>query len=156
MPFLTDSYIETALGGPVVGAAKYNAVAPTPAVKTQYINMADIGVVSAARKGGYLTVTSVGPVPASGEAFSMLQAMAFKIWLRLAYGYSREINVDESIDSMLPSASALYISADEGRIDLPGMSRDPLGGDAGADLQNGGLSTSPSTQLFTRDKLPYF
>jgi hypothetical protein len=156
MPFLTNTYIETALGGAVVGAAKYAAVAPTPAVKSQYISMADIAVVSAARKGGYSTVTSTGPVPVSGEAFSMLQAMAFKVWLRLAYGYGREINVDDSIDSALPNASALYVSADNGRIDLPGMSRDPLGGDAGVDLQNGGVATTQSVQLFTRDKLPYF
>jgi hypothetical protein len=154
MAFLTAAYIKSMLGGATDGAAKYAAVTRSDAdTEAAWISAADLAVVSAAKKGGYSTVTSTGPVPASGEAFEMLRAMAFSVWLRMAYGYGKEIQVPGDIDAELPRPSALYASADEGRLDLPGLDRAQAGGDAGVDLQNGGILTTESVQQFTRVKL---
>ena len=154
MSILTASYIKSMLGGAVDGAAKYDAITRSDTdTAAAWISAADLAVVSAAKKGGYSTVTSTGPVPASGEAFEMLRAMAFAVWLRIAYGYGKEIQVPGDIDAQLPRPSSLYASADEGRIDLPGLSRDHLGGDAGVDLENGGILTTESTQLYSRSRL---
>jgi len=158
MPFLTDAYIETVLGGNIAGARKYAAIAPTDAVKAQYIQMADMAVVSHARKGGYSSVSAGVPsVPATGEAFQMLQAMSFKHWARIAYGYGKDISVPDTVASSLPDSSDLYKSADDGRIDLPGLDRDQLGGDGGASIANGdGISTLTSEQVFSRVNLRLF
>jgi len=151
---LSEAYIVSMLGGAVAGAEKYASATGSDAdTAAAWISAADLAVVSAAKKGGYSTVSSTGPVPASGEAFEMLRAMAFVVWLRVAYGYGKEITVPGDIDSELPRPSSLYASADEGRIDLPGLDRTQIGGDAGVDLQNGGILTTESTQLFARARL---
>jgi hypothetical protein len=154
MSILTNSVIESMLGGRVLGTEAYNSLCPTDAVKAQYIKMADAAVVSAARKGGYSTVSSTGPVPALGtEANDMLQAMAFKVWIRLAYGYGKAVAVNPEIDAHLPDPSELYSQADGARIDLPGMERDLLGGDGGSDLQSGGTLSSPTVAQFGQARL---
>ena len=154
MSFCTDAYIISMLGGATNGADKYTAVSGGDTdTQAAWIAAADTAVVSAARKGGYSTVSATGPVPSSGEAFEMLRAMSFAVWLRLAYGYGKELSVPAEIDEQLPRPSSLYASADEGRIDLPGLSRDQLGGDAGVDLQNGGILTTETMQLFSRGRL---
>lgn len=153
---LNDSYIENMLGGRIIGTEAYNALAPTAAVKAQYIEAADAAVVAAARKGGYSTVSSTGPVPVAGEALAILRCMAFKVWIRLAYGYSKAVAVNPEIDAHLPDPSELYSQADGARIDLPGMERDLLGGDGGSDLAPGGTLSSPSQAQFGQAKLRWF
>lgn len=154
MALLTDQFIQNMLGGAVNGAKKYDAIAPDTASKAQYIAIADQAVVGSAKKGGYLTVTS--SFPDSGEALVLLQSMSFKVWIGIAMGYSKEIVVEPALASLLPDHTALYSSDNLGRIDIPGFDRDPLAGDAGADLVNGSLNVTPSEPRFTSRKLAQF
>lgn len=152
MTILTDAYITSQLGGAIMGAAQYDALAPDSGSKAAHIKSADAVVVGAAHKGGYSSVSSTGPVPASGDALSILQEMAFTVW------WSRINLIVRGIPAQTVGLvpSALYASVDEGRVDLPGLSRDALGGPAGADLVSGTSITTSSeytSPILTREAL---
>lgn len=149
MTILTDAYITAQLGGAVTGASRYAALAPDTASKAAHIASADAVVVGAARKGGYSSVSSTGPVPASGEALTILQEMAFSVWWVRVNLLVRDIQVQPV--GIAPEA--LYASRDEGRIDLPGLDRDAIGGPGGADVTNGISTTSAAEPVFSRDAL---
>lgn len=152
MTILTDAYITAQLGGTVAGAAQYDALAPDASAKAAHIASADAVVVGAARKGGYSSVSSTGPVPASGEALAILQEMAFTVWWARVNLLVRGIQAP----TVGLDPSALYAAVDEGRVDLPGLARDALGGPAGADLVSGTSITTSSAYLgpiLTREAL---
>lgn len=151
MSLLTDQFIYNMLGGAINGVKKYDAVAPDAISKAQYISMADQAVVASAKKGGYLTISSTNP--SSGEALTLLQSMSFKVWIGIAYGYSKEVTVAPELARLLPDHTALYDSNPANRIDIPGFDRDPHGGIGGADMINGALDVTPSEPRFTLEKL---
>jgi len=149
MPFLSDAYITAVLGGAVTGAPKYAAMGD-PSARAAWILRADAAVVAAASRGGYSGVTSDGPVPATGAAYEVLRALAFDEWSIIANWYGREIKLGE----FGAPSSVLYATAGEGRIDLPGIGRDQIGGAAGGDITNvSSLSTSTAAPIFTRAAL---
>lgn len=149
MAILTDAYITAQLGGSVAGAAQYDALAPDVSAKAAHIASADAVVVGAARKGGYSSVSSTGPVPTSGEALSILQEMAFTVWWARVNLLVRGIQAP----AVGLTPEALYAARDEGRIDLPGIDRDAIGGPGGADVTNGISTTSAAEPVFSRDEL---
>ena len=133
MALLTDAYIESMLGGGTRGPAQYAAIASDAGARAVYIAAADATVLSACRKGGYSSVSLSPQVPSSGDAFELLRLMSFGAWLKLASIYA----------------------TDGVRLDLPGLERDPLGGDGGADIINGSEMVS-SDPVFTLRNLSLF
>ena len=154
MAFLTDAYIESMLGGGTRGPAQYAAIASDAGARAAYIASADAVVLSACVKGGYSSVTLSPQQPSSGDAFDLLRLMSFGAWLKLASFYARGIEIPAAIVATIPDPSSIY-AADGVRLDLPGLSRDPLGGDGGADLINGTELTS-SERIFSSRSLILF
>jgi hypothetical protein len=93
-------------------------------------------------------------VPSSGDAFELLRLMSFGAWLKLASFYARGIEIPESIVATIPDPKSIY-ATDGVRLDLPGLERDPLGGDGGADIINGSEMVS-SDPVFTLRNLSLF
>ena len=154
MAFLTDAYIESMLGGGTRGPAQYAAIASDAGARAAYIASADAVVLSACVKGGYSSVTLSPQQPSSGDAFDLLRLMSFGAWLKLASFYARGIEIPAAIVATIPDPSSIY-ATDGVRLDLPGLSRDPLGGDGGADLINGTELTS-SERIFSSRSLILF
>ena len=154
MAFLTDAYIESMLGGGTRGPAQYAAIASDAGARAVYIAAADATVLSACRKGGYSSVSLSPQVPSSGDAFELLLLMSFGAWLKLASFYARGIEIPAAIVATIPDPSSIY-ATDGVRLDLPGLERDPLGGDGGADIVNGTTMTS-SDPVFTLRNLSLF
>jgi hypothetical protein len=149
MAFLTDAYIESMLGGGTRGPAQYAAIASDAGARAAYIAAADATVLSACRKGGYSSVSLSPQVPSSGDAFELLRLMSFGVWLKTASFYARGVEIPATIVATVPDPSSLY-ATDGVRIDLPGLERDPLGGDGGADIINGTELTSSERVFSTR------
>jgi hypothetical protein len=154
MAFLTDAYIESMLGGGTRGPAQYAAIATDSGARAAYIASADAVVLSACAKGGYSSVTLSPQVPSSGPAFELLRLMSFGVWLKLASFYARGVTIPAEIVATIPDPSSIY-ATDGVRLDLPGLSRDPLGGDGGADLINGTEMVS-SERIFSTRSLILF
>lgn len=154
MALLTDAYIESMLGGGTRGPAQYAAIASDAGARAVYIASADAVVLSACRKGGYSSVTLSPQVPSSGDAFELLRLMSFGAWLKLASFYARGIEIPAAIVATIPDPSSIY-ATDGVRLDLPGLERDPLGGDGGADIVNGTEMVS-SERIFSTRSLILF
>ncbi len=154
MAFLTDAYIESMLGGGTRGPAQYAAIASDSGARAAYIASADSVVLSACAKGGYSSVTLSPQVPSSGAAFELLRLISFGVWLKLASFYARGVEIPATIVATIPDPSSIY-ATDGVRLDLPGLTRDPLGGDGGADLINGTELTS-SERIFSTRSLILF
>jgi len=154
MALLTDAYIESMLGGGTRGPAQYAAIASDSGARAAYIASADSVVLSACVKGGYSSVTLSPQQPSSGDAFELLRLMSFGVWLKLASFYARGVTIPAEIVATIPDPSSIY-AADGVRLDLPGLSRDPLGGDGGADIINGTELTS-SERIFSTRSLILF
>jgi hypothetical protein len=154
MALLTDAYIESMLGGGTRGPAQYAAIASDSGARAAYIASADSVVLSACVKGGYSSVTLSPQQPSSGDAFELLRLISFGVWLKLASFYARGVTIPAEIVATIPDPSSIY-AADGVRLDLPGLSRDPLGGDGGADLINGTELTS-SERIFSTRSLILF
>jgi hypothetical protein len=154
MAFLTDAYIESMLGGGTRGPAQYAAIATDSGARAAYIASADSVVLSACVKGGYSSVTLSPQQPSSGDAFELLRLISFGVWLKLASFYARGVTIPAEIVATIPDPSSIY-ATDGVRLDLPGLSRDPLGGDGGADIINGTELTS-SERIFSTRSLILF
>jgi hypothetical protein len=154
MAFLTDAYIESMLGGGTRGPAQYAAIATDSGARAAYIASADAVVLSACVKGGYSSVTLSPQQPSSGDAFELLRLISFGVWLKLASFYARGVTIPAEIVATIPDPSSIY-ATDGVRLDLPGLSRDPLGGDGGADLINGTEMVS-SERIFSTRSLILF
>lgn len=154
MALLTDAYIESMLGGGTRGPAQYAAIASDAGARSAYIAAADATVLSACRKGGYSSVSLSPQQPSSGDAFELLRLMSFGVWLKLASFYARGVEIPETIVATVPDPSSIY-ATDGTRVDIPGLERDPLGGEGGADLINGTTMTS-SEPVFTLRNLSLF
>jgi hypothetical protein len=154
MALLTDAYIESMLGGGTRGPAQYAAIASDSGARAAYIASADAVVLSACVKGGYSSVTLSPQQPSSGDAFELLRLISFGVWLKLASFYARGVTIPAEIVATIPDPSSIY-ATDGVRLDLPGLSRDPLGGDGGADLINGTELTS-SERIFSTRSLILF
>jgi hypothetical protein len=154
MALLTDAYIESMLGGGTRGPAQYAAIATDSGARAAYIASADSVVLSACVKGGYSSVTLSPQQPSSGDAFELLRLISFGVWLKLASFYARGVTIPAEIVATIPDPSSIY-ATDGVRLDLPGLSRDPLGGDGGADIINGTELTS-SERIFSTRSLILF
>jgi hypothetical protein len=154
MALLTDAYIESMLGGGTRGPAQYAAIATDSGARAAYIASADAVVLSACVKGGYSSVTLSPQQPSSGDAFELLRLISFGVWLKLASFYARGVTIPAEIVATIPDPSSIY-ATDGVRLDLPGLSRDPLGGDGGADLINGTEMVS-SERIFSTRSLILF
>jgi hypothetical protein len=154
MALLTDAYIESMLGGGTRGPAQYAAIASDSGARAAYIASADSVVLASCVKGGYSSVTLSPQVPSSGAAFELLRLMSFRVWLTTASFHSRGIQIPEEVLANMPDHKSLY-ATDGVRVDLPGLSRDPLGGDGGADIINGTELTS-SERIFSTRSLILF
>jgi hypothetical protein len=154
MAFLTDAYIESMLGGGTRGPAQYAAIATDSGARAAYIASADSVVLSACVKGGYSSVTLSPQQPSSGDAFELLRLISFGVWLKLASFYARGVTIPAEIVATIPDPSSIY-ATDGVRLDLPGLTRDPLGGDGGADIINGTELTS-SERIFSTRSLILF
>jgi hypothetical protein len=154
MAFLTDAYIESMLGGGTRGPAQYAAIATDSGARAAYIASADSVVLSACVKGGYSSVTLSPQQPSSGDAFELLRLISFGVWLKLASFYARGVTIPAEIVATIPDPSSIY-ATDGVRLDLPGLTRDPLGGDGGADIINGTEMVS-SERIFSTRSLILF
>ena len=154
MALLTDAYIESMLGGGTRGPAQYAAIATDSGARAAYIASADAVVLSACVKGGYSSVTLSPQQPSSGDAFELLRLISFGVWLKLASFYARGVTIPAEIVATIPDPSSIY-ATDGVRLDLPGLSRDPLGGDGGADIINGTEMVS-SERIFSTRSLILF
>ena len=154
MALLTDAYIESMLGGGTRGPAQYAAIATDSGARAAYIASADSVVLSACVKGGYSSVTLSPQQPSSGDAFELLRLISFGVWLKLASFYARGVTIPAEIVATIPDPSSIY-ATDGVRLDLPGLTRDPLGGDGGADIINGTELTS-SERIFSTRSLILF
>jgi len=146
MAILTTAYITAMLGGATTGAAKLTAVGDSTATAA-WIVAADNTVVTAARKGGYSSVTTSSPT--TGAAFDALQLLSFREWYVLAYGLGRDVNTGAALGD---ASQCLYVDSPENpRTDLPGLERDALGGSSGGDIVNGDDATTdtPTPPTFT-------
>jgi hypothetical protein len=142
------------LGGGTRGPAQYAAIATDSGARAAYIASADSVVLSACVKGGYSSVTLSPQQPSSGDAFELLRLISFGVWLKLASFYARGVTIPAEIVATIPDPSSIY-ATDGVRLDLPGLSRDPLGGDGGADIINGTELTS-SERIFSTRSLILF
>jgi hypothetical protein len=111
-------------------------------------------VLSACVKGGYSSVTLSPQQPSSGDAFELLRLISFGVWLKLASFYARGVTIPAEIVATIPDPSSIY-ATDGVRLDLPGLTRDPLGGDGGADIINGTEMVS-SERIFSTRSLILF
>lgn len=146
MAILTSAYIQSMLGGAVTGAAKLAAVGDSTAVAA-WIVAADNTVVTAARKGGYSSVSTTSPT--SGAAFDALQLLSFREWYVLANGLGREVDTGAALGD---ASQCLYVdSPTNPRTDLPGLERDALGGSSGGDIANGddASTDTPTAPVFS-------